>query len=315
MQRFKRVFSPKSSKKTDSSRRRSRSFSSVPLNNSENVRNDSKFSSKSSKRERRVKPSDITVVMDISAGNTNGLEEDDSFVADDPVSPRTPPLLIDKDFLDNFPQPPQMHAYSASSARIPIFPTDYGIPADDLLPPLHPKVERFMLEQRAARSSSVSPSRQPLSRSSSNASYCRPTYSAYPSLHSQSPDIRATTTSFSRHPVQNGPKTRPIYHTTHSNYSTRSLGADITLGSLKTSDPPLNHKKSASDFPAYNPPPVLRSRHRGHHHAQPRHRPGPNQAIPENVGEDNVTFPSYQRPCAPCAAPMRSGEYSSQRRL
>ncbi|THV05095.1 hypothetical protein K435DRAFT_774078 [Dendrothele bispora CBS 962.96] len=325
MQRFKRVFSPKTSKKTGgSSRRRSKSFSSLPLSNAENVRNDSESLPESSEKRRpRIRPSDITLVIDIAPGKKVESEEDSSSATDEPATPRTPPLFINKDFLDNFPQPPQNHAYSASTARIPIFPTDYGIPADNLLPPLPPKVERYMQEQKSAVQTSAS--RQPLSRSSSSASYCRPTYSAYPSLRSQTP---TDSSPVSRAPSRNGLVTRPVYHTSHPNCSTRSLGANVMLGSNgKTSlsdSPPLNHKKSASDFAAYNPPTVVQQSSPHHHRGRqqvfnrtdPRYRPGPRQRIPENVDEHGeVAYPSYHGTYAPrCTPPPAGSRNDSQSR-
>ncbi|KAF5348732.1 hypothetical protein D9758_006814 [Tetrapyrgos nigripes] len=276
MQRFKRVFTPKTSKKSpDEGRRRSKSFSSVPLSSSRNNTTDSKSS-----KHRGIQPSDITVVsvLDISAENDRLFEDDEeSFRADDPNSHRGLPFVIDKKLLDCFPQPPPIN----SILRIPIYSTDYGLPEDEILPPLLPQVERYWQEQRAIQRETqvqASPnSRQPLSRSS-NASFSRPTNWAYPSLSSQS-SYTPTSATMSRASSRND-----------HNYAARPIRCN-----------PLNHKKLASDpgartgaSEAQAQPHVL---HHNQNRTKARHRPGPRQPIPENVNENGgIVFSYSSRP-------------------
>ncbi|KAF9071673.1 hypothetical protein BDP27DRAFT_1418781 [Rhodocollybia butyracea] len=105
-----------------------------------------------SKSKPKIKKSDISLVLP-SAGDAKPLSqsysgdyrEDGQFLRSD-----SPPLIIDKKLLDQFPMPP-VHAYAL------------------------PMSQQFKAEQRAIR-------RQPLARSSSVSSYSRPTAIAYSAL-------------------------------------------------------------------------------------------------------------------------------------
>ncbi|KAJ4483468.1 hypothetical protein J3R30DRAFT_3698283 [Lentinula aciculospora] len=202
-----------------------------------------------SKTKRTIKTSDITYIFSEDTTNVQdfslqpdlddleGCDEEGRLSRSD-----SPPLIIDRAFVDQFPLPPVVHAYTSPDVRIPVPSPNFGCESlegsDSLLPPPHPRVQQYMAEQKA---SNRSLRRQPLARSSSVTSYSRPTATAYSALFQ---DNGSSTSSL---PLAPSSYSVMMHHHTHrepnhsqslSDRATHSLGANR----------PLLHQRSYSDM-------------------------------------------------------------------
>ncbi|KAF8893388.1 hypothetical protein BD779DRAFT_1046790 [Infundibulicybe gibba] len=245
-----------------SAKQRLRHSKSLPFRSSSDTDNSS-FSSRirpTYRGARPLKTSDIHLVVDIShesvdeQGRTRwpGLREESDYLY--PPSPheggaKYPPTrgepvpvpLIDKGILDQFPDPPAVHAYTSPRAYLPpgLQGAEGGQLSNHSGPP-SPEIRRGIQDGRSVgRSGSVS-GRQPiLQRSGSTSSYSKPTAIAYPTTALASRPVQAPQCSWSStHP----PAT---YMTAHRNLSTQSLGPNAALRAGPTAHRPVVRKPSA----------------------------------------------------------------------
>ncbi|KAJ3748691.1 hypothetical protein DFH05DRAFT_588787 [Lentinula detonsa] len=186
-----------------------------------------------SRTKRTIKTSDITYIFpddtaileDLSPQLELADRDEDDYLS----RPDSPPLIIDKALVDQFPLPPVVHAYTSPDIRIPIpssgFEPSSLLSSDEILPSPHPRVQRFMAEQKALNDLLR---RQPIARSSSVTSYSRPTATAYSALFQ---DNGSSTSSLP--PPSSGSRTHR--RTDHSQ-------------SLSNRSRPLLHQRSYSDM-------------------------------------------------------------------
>ncbi|KAJ3923404.1 hypothetical protein F5877DRAFT_74420 [Lentinula edodes] len=199
-----------------------------------------------SRTKRTIKTSDITYIF--SEDNTSlrdfspefGLRNLENCNEDRFSRPGSPPLMIDKALVDQFPLPPVVHAYTSPDVRVPVTSPDfeYGLRvcSDGLLPPPHPRVQQYMDEQKALNGSLR---RQPLVRSSSVTSYSRPTATAYSALFE---DNGSSTPSLPPSPSDRSSVTH--HHTYRRLLHSQSLSSRSPPPSVKT----LLHQRSHSDM-------------------------------------------------------------------
>ncbi|KAJ3974536.1 hypothetical protein EV361DRAFT_866095 [Lentinula raphanica] len=114
-----------------------------------------------SKRKRPIKTSDITYIfpedMAASGSLSSGLALDEGVECDEDgrlSRPASPPLIIDKALVDQFPLPPVVHAYTSPDVRVPVqVPSFETSSSNELLPSLHPRVQQYMAEQKVLNNS------------------------------------------------------------------------------------------------------------------------------------------------------------------
>ncbi|KIK67475.1 hypothetical protein GYMLUDRAFT_55238 [Collybiopsis luxurians FD-317 M1] len=246
------------------------------------TRKDSKIGDKSSGRDilkatgskgkHKLNTSDNTLILDISAENAAILRNASQmqlsnrreFASTPEHRPlersHSPPLVIDNELLDQFPLPPIGQAYTSREVRIAP-----PLPPEELLPPLHPRVKRYIAEMKAE--GRKTPRRQPLERSfslersSSVSSFSRPTATAYPSLlqnsaymHAPSP-APSSQTAWSTH----GRKGSTYGSQTQSRMNRSS--PHLLRPYHNASDRPLLPRKSQSDLSSLDRP-AYRTEHR-----------------------------------------------------
>ena len=215
-----------------------------------------------------LKPSDIHLLVDISAEHSNshrknreGREYDplyDDSSDDEAPSQQSP--TIPSHMLDKFPSPPNINAYT--TPNLPPNPRMFTRPqpanhpypteADILSLPAHPYLERLEREKEHLRQLERVNRimRQPVKRSSSTASYSRPTQCAYPTLANSPSPPSHTNRSHTRPPSAQ----RPTYNTAHSNLSMRDLGPRARLADGPTAQRPV--VRQASTPAIHHPEPV-----------------------------------------------------------
>lgn len=187
----------------------------------------SKKGSRSEPTQRHLKTSDIHMFVDISPESIREYNQTVWPQINEPQSnhpeefgrlPRQP-SFIDSAMLDQFPSPPTSHASQHHRYPPPITYDFPSIAADDLLPP-NPYFERLERAQDLTRQAqTVHPRRQAtVPRTSSTASYSRPTPSAYPDVTSSHRDGGGSSAS---NPAR--------YGTSHNNGSSISLGPSARL--------------------------------------------------------------------------------------
>ncbi|KAJ3868319.1 hypothetical protein EV359DRAFT_77795 [Lentinula novae-zelandiae] len=199
-----------------------------------------------SKTKRTIKTSDITYIF--SDDNTSlrdfspvfGLRNFENRNEDCFSRPGSPPLMIDKALVDQFPLPPVVHAYTSPDVRVPVTSPDFeyglSVRSDGLLPPPHPRVQQYMDEQKALNGSLR---RQPLVSSSSVTSYSRPTATAYSALFE---DNGSSTSSLPPSPSDRSSVTH--HHTYRRLLHSQSLSSRSPPPSVRT----LLHQRSHSDM-------------------------------------------------------------------
>ncbi|KAJ3996402.1 hypothetical protein F5050DRAFT_1895048 [Lentinula boryana] len=194
-----------------------------------------------SRTKRTIKTSDITYIFPDDAAILEDLSPQLELAdcdEDDCLSrPDSPPLIIDKALVDQFPLPPVVHAYTSPDVRIPIpssgFEPSSLLSSDEILPSPHPRVQQFMAEQKALNGLLR---RQPIARSSSVTSYSRPTATAYSALFQ---DNGSSTSSLS--PPSSGSRSILTQHYTHRR-------TDQSFSNRSTLHRPLLHQRSYSDM-------------------------------------------------------------------